>query len=508
MMAFTISRRTVLAQLAAIPVTASFARNLQAAAGDTTQKRLICIMQNNGTKRCNFWPTGTGPEYPLPAVGPAMPQILNSLFTSDGKTDNGLRKYTTLLKGLTLTGADGTNGNQHDIGFAKMFTGAPMVSFSGAPWGGAISLDQIICKDWGVQSLTTAVYSSQVESHPKAGFDHRKSFSYVGPHTLNYPHIDPFIAFNYAFPAGLSSSGGGGGNAAAVAAVKQRAALRQSVLDNSAADLKALQGRLGADDAHKLDYHLTSITQVEQQLQQILSMTGAATGGACMAPTMAAPWYMAGYSENMPPPFEVMTEQYNDVMIQFMASLVAAGVKCGGWRVASLQLGYGGGKWFFGPQANGMPWLNPTSTGDPMAANISTNHHDNIAHHDGVDDMSSGQIAHYVTWINEYYARTVQKIALEILNTPEGSGSMLDNTLIIWANELGRGDHNMTDLPIIHIGLVGNGQKAGGRVINYADAGLHGSQSPANYHGYHALTALGHKVTEPQWSPPAPYAGY
>src|SRR5579859_3997865 len=135
MMAFTFSRRTVLAPLASIPITASFARPLLAAgpSGEAGNgKRLLCFMQNNGTKRVNFWPTaGSGPEYALPPVGPTMPKILNALFTSDGKTDNGLRAKTTVLKGLTLTGSDGTNANQHDIGFAKMYTGAPLVSMGG-----------------------------------------------------------------------------------------------------------------------------------------------------------------------------------------------------------------------------------------------------------------------------------------------------------------------------------------------------------------------------------------
>jgi len=507
-MAFMFSRRAVLAQLTAIPITASFARTLRAAGapGASPGPRLIIFMQNNGVKRCNFWPTtGSGPEYALPPVGPQMPQILMSLFTSDGKTDNGLRAKTTLLKGLTLSGADGTNGNQHDIGFAKMFTGAPLQSFQGAPWGGAISLDQIICADWKTSSLTTAVYASQVESHPKAGFDHRKSFSYVGPHTLNYPHIDPYTAFNTAFPAMPT------GNSSQDMSVQQRVALRKSVLDSVAGDLKDLQGRLGPDDAHKLDYHLTAIQQVEQQLQRM------PVGGACVGtPVGAAPWFKpGGYSDNPSAPGEpdymVTTEVYNDAMIQFMASLIAAAVKCNVYRVASLQFGYGGGKFYFGQQASGTPWLTPATTGDPMAGNISTNHHDSIMHHDTADDMSTGMVAHYVTWINEYYARTVQKVALEILNTPEGGGSMLDNTLIAWCTELGRGDHNMMNLPIVHIGMVGSGQKAGGRVIDYS--AIRNGQAPANLHGYHILSALGHNITEPQWSPsglcmgPA-YSGY
>jgi hypothetical protein len=216
---------------------------------------------------------------------------------------------------------------------------------------------------------------------------------------------------------------------------------------------------------------------------------------------------------------------YNDAMIQYMTSLIAAAMTCGGWRVVSFQFGYLGGKWGFGPQTDGQgsTWLCPASTGDATAGDVSTNHHDGIAHHDGADDMST-MVATHVTWINEYYARTIGKVAMQLLATQDVDGrTMLDNTLLIWGNELGRGDHNMDNAPIIHMGL--GQQKGGGRVIDYGVAkggtagtsgggvaGTPGSQVPANYHGYHALTTLGHKVTESQWSPtglaPGPYTGY
>jgi hypothetical protein len=481
MASFVFPRRTVLAQLASIPLTASFARTLQAQ-GAPPQKRLICFMQNNGTKRCNFWPTpGTGPVYPLPAVGPTMPTILNSLFTSDGKaTDNGLQAYTTILRGLTASGSDGTNGNQHDIGFAKMFTGAPLVSMAGAPWGGAISLDQIIATSWGVPSLTTAVYASTVESHPKSGFDHRKSFSYSAKGMLNLPMIDPYDAFIKTFPPSLGTS------TPTDVAMRKRIALRQSVLDSVAQDVIELQGRLGADDGRKLDGHLTAIRQTEQDLASLLNSKGSCAD----SPTNPnAPWYAPGLAAN-PPAFEVTQEQFNDMMIQFMAKLVAAAVKCNVRRVATLQFGYGGGKWAFG-------WLGPANTLNPAAKPINLNHHDSIAHHDGVDGPTDQPTTDYVTWINQYYAYTIQKVALELLNTPEAGGNMLDHTLIIWANEIGRGDHNMADIPVVLIGLLKNGMSAGNRLIDYSI--LKNSQQPLNYWGYHALTALGHTTPEQYW---------
>jgi hypothetical protein len=499
-MAFTISRRSVLTQLAAIPITSMFARNLLAqTAGAAPKKRLIAFMQNNGTKRCNFWPTGTGQEFALPQVGPSMPPILNSLFTTDGKaTDNGLRAKTTVLKGLQMVGGSGgTNGNQHDIGFARMWTGAPLVSYQGAPWGGAISIDQMLATYWNTPSATTAVYASSVEPFPKKGFNHRVSFSYEASTRLHVPDFDPYKAFHNVFGGFMPSSGSGGTTAQQDAAFKERVALRQSVLDSVSKDLTALQARLGADDSRKLDAHLAAVKSVENQLQMMSNTTVVA---GCTPPTGDPMWFGPSIATSgaggQPPGFEVNQETYNHQMIQFMAALVSAAIRCGMTRVGSVQFGYGGGKAAFGHQSDGTtPWLNPATTLNPMATYIGFNHHDGIAHKDGSDLMDNQPIANYVTWINQYYAVTVQKVALDLLRTPEGAGTMLDNTLIIWANELGRGDHQLANMPILFIGNVGPGAiAAGGRCVDWSKGGA-GALEDHRVFGYHALKSLGYDMT-------------
>ena len=50
------SRRRVLQALVAIPVTLPFARLLHAGPPAAPPKRLVLVMQNNGTQQANFWP--------------------------------------------------------------------------------------------------------------------------------------------------------------------------------------------------------------------------------------------------------------------------------------------------------------------------------------------------------------------------------------------------------------------------------------------------------------------
>jgi hypothetical protein len=68
---------------------------------------------------------------------------------------------------------------------------------------------------------------------------------------------------------------------------------------------------------------------------------------------------------------------------------------------------------------------------------------------------------------------------------------VLDNTLIVWSNEMGRGDHQLNDIPAVLVGLVGNGVSKGNRVLDVAAANG-GQQQPHNILGYHMLNALGH----------------
>jgi len=62
-----------------------------------------------------------------------------------------------------------------------------------------------------------------------------------------------------------------------------------------------------------------------------------------------------------------------------------------------------------------------------------------------------------LTRINQWYCSQVAYLAQRLAETkePDGSGTLLDNTLISWTNELGQGNtHTLDNIPFV---LVGNG---------------------------------------------------
>jgi hypothetical protein len=62
-----------------------------------------------------------------------------------------------------------------------------------------------------------------------------------------------------------------------------------------------------------------------------------------------------------------------------------------------------------------------------------------------------------LTRINKWYCEQLAYLAKRLAETPEpgGGGSLLDNTLLVWTNELGKGNsHTLDNIPFV---LVGNG---------------------------------------------------
>jgi hypothetical protein len=114
-------------------------------------------------------------------------------------------------------------------------------------------------------------------------------------------------------------------------------------------------------------------------------------------------------------------------------------------RVASLQFtnSVGGAR---------MKWLGVTE-----------GHHE-LSHEPDSNEKAQEKL----TKINKWFCEQMAYLAKRLAETPEpgGSGSLLDNTTIVWTNELGKGNsHTMDNIPFV---LVGGGLNFKmGRSIKY-----------------------------------------
>jgi hypothetical protein len=106
-------------------------------------------------------------------------------------------------------------------------------------------------------------------------------------------------------------------------------------------------------------------------------------------------------------------------------------------------------------------------------------------------DLNAGSVEK-LTKINTWFAEQIAFLAKRLQETPEpnGKGTMLDHTTIIWTNELGKGNsHALEDIPGVLVG-GGLGFKTG-RALKYNKA-AHNRLHLALAHAFgHRLEAFG-----------------
>jgi Protein of unknown function (DUF1552) len=196
--------------------------------------------------------------------------------------------------------------------------------------------------------------------------------------------------------------------------MKDQESLR-GVLDDLGEDLRKVKSKLSVEDRQLLDEHATFVREMEQELKE----------GEGENLGHAAPQLEPGVKEendNIP---RISKLQIDLMVNSFVADFT---------RVATLQYtnSVGGAR---------MRWLG-----------VNEGHHE-LSHNPDSDEKTQEKL----TKINKWYCEQLAYLAKRLAETPEpgGGGSLLDNTLIVWTNELGKGNsHTLDNIPFV---LVGNG---------------------------------------------------
>lgn len=205
---------------------------------------------------------------------------------------------------------------------------------------------------------------------------------------------------------------------------------RRSLLDFVAADLQRFARNLGTEDRRTVEGYLASVREIEKQL----AAPGPAAGG-CTAPNLGQPLAFDA-NENYP----------KTLNLQF--DLAVAALRCDATRVVTIQLAQAHGDGYT------FPWLGIAGRGLEIGGASRTWH--DIAHRevrDGVNEKV--KVDH---WFMQQYAGLLKRLK----ETPEGGRTLLDNTVVLWANHMQYGgNHNAQRLPWIMAGRCGGHFKTG-----------------------------------------------
>jgi len=219
---------------------------------------------------------------------------------------------------------------------------------------------------------------------------------------------DPAKLFNALF-AGRTSTG-----TMPDPAVVKTLKTRQSVLDYVGASLDRQALKLGTEDRRKIQIHADAVRSIEKQLQ----------GGAIMpgcSPPMIPTTDLTKPIDNVPP------------LVKAEMDLLVAALSCGLTRVVTYTIGDGEDYNFY------FPWLGITGPG----IEFPTRHKHDIAHRPGVNNVDK---INTEKWFMSQLAYLLDKLSA----VPEGNGTMLDNTVVMWLNSLNSGfGHTVLKLPIV-----------------------------------------------------------
>jgi hypothetical protein len=398
-----INRRQFLRELGLSAAAAPFVMGLPSVSGaklDPAPKRLIIMFSPNGTIPEAFWPDKAG------AIE-ALKPILSPL--------DALRSRVTVLNGVcNQVRGDGDN---HMRGMSCLLTGHELFpgniqggSHTPAGWAKGISIDQEIRNFLQSRDDTRTRFGSLefgVAVPNRA--DPWTRMSYAGPNKPVAPIDDPRQMLDKLY-----------GSARDTADVL-------SIVDGVKDDLRRVSDKLSPEDRRMLAEHMELVAAMESDLKNVDGDAALNHPVPQIDPTIEL------VNDNTPQ----ISRMQIDLLVNSFANNMA--------RVATLQFMRSVG------QAR-MNWLG-----------VEAGHHSLSHEPDNNHDAHQNLIR-----INTWFCGELAYLAQRLAETPEpggdsgGGGNMLDNTLIVWTNELGKGNsHTLNNIPMVLVGGENLGIKSG-----------------------------------------------
>jgi hypothetical protein len=407
----TISRRTMLrgvgATLALPWLEAMTSQRLfGAAAQPKPPVRMAALYMPNGVNSDRWTPAGEGPEFNLSPTLEPLAHLKNEIL---------------VLTNLWNKNSEASEG--HYVKTSGFLTCTTITKTYGVDLScNGTSVDQVAAQRAGRQtplpSLELAMdgISSGVDNNVGYTRVYGSHISWAGPTRPLPREINPKNVFERLFRAAKPASG--------------NAAYEKLLLDRVLDDAKSLRDKLGVADRQRLDEYLHGVRSLEERLNRTTENT-------------RDEWQprIDLASVQKPPETDPATHEGN---VRWMLDMLALAFQSDTTRI---------GTFMFGNAVSGRNFS--------FLDGVKGGHHD-ISHHQKNEEKLE-MYARINRWHIEQYAYLLDRLS----QMPEGEGTVLDNSMILFGAGLRDGDsHNPHNLPIV-LGGKGGGRLKTGQHLTY-----------------------------------------
>lgn len=326
------------------------------------------------------------------------------------------REDMILVSGLSNAGGPQSSG-VHARASTKFLTGMPPKFTQGSDLSAGISMDQLVARERARETQFSSLELA-LESAEAGTCD--VGFSCAYTNTISWRSASTPLPMEHNPRAVFERLFGDSGSTDSAARLSRLRANR-SVLDSVSEKVALLERSLGARDVRQLTEYLDAIRDVERRIELAEAQNDRDL------PSLEQP-------VGIPPTFEAHARLMFDLQVlAYQADLT---------RVITFMLGreFSGRSY---PEVGAPDAHHPTS------------HHQNDA--DKLEKLSR---------INKFHASQFAYYLEKLKSTPDGAGSLLDHTLVVYGAGMSDGNaHSPANLPILLAG--GGGEIKGGRHLRF-----------------------------------------
>ena len=349
-----------------------------------------------------------------------------------------VKDRTVVLGGLWSQSAEppeGTTGSDHWVAAAFMTAIKPRKTAGSDATVGSPTIDQQIAQKIGRESLLPSLQLAVEDPNTSSsncgeGYScsYTNSLSWVAVdtppnetvlRTKPLPmELDPQVVFERLFGSGATPE-----------VRSQRRKQSQTILDSVMSELASVKRNLGVSDRRIVDDYATEVREIERRIQLAAQASGA-------VPPIDEP-------QGIPDDFDKhITLHYDLTALAFRADITRVATLLGARDLTGVSYGLPKNEWF------------------PDGGRTGSFH--GLSHHQEIPK----NLADYAK-LNRYHLSTLSYFAQKLKSIPDGDGTLLDHSLILYGSNMGNSNqHQHYDVGHTLVGGM-NGKLKGGRYLTY-----------------------------------------